>query len=132
MPKNIPPVPKSVEKALGTQASRDLEQWIQSVIAEVVQMQYPVSAFIARQKVNGLMLDHVSNLMMSGDPVLTHLEDGKTVWRVPIYLTMGKRGRIGQVGTIDVGVELGDISYTDDDLLSIAKKAQQLADDASL
>lgn len=127
----IHPVPESVEKALGLQAARDLEQWILSIMSEVVKTQYPVSPFIARQKVNGIMLDHVSNLLMSGDPVLTHREDGKTVWRVPIYLTMGKRGRIGQVGTIDVGVELGDISYTDNDLVSIAKKAKQLADEVS-
>ncbi len=125
-------IPETVEKALGRAAARDLENWLQNVIADTTQTQFPISAFVARQKVNGILLDQVSDMLMSGDPTLAQREDGKQVWRVPVYLTALERGRIGQVGTLDVEVQLGEFSFTPEDLSELADKAERLAKDSNL
>lgn len=129
---SLDPIPQSVVQAIGHEAARDLEQWILKVIAEEAKTQLPISGFVARQKVNSLLVDRVSDMLLSGDPVLAQRVNGKLVWRVPIYLTAINKGRIGQVGTLDVDVQFGDISFTQNDLLNIANKAEQLAREAGL
>jgi hypothetical protein len=71
-----------------------------------------VSAFVARQKVTGYVLDHVSDHMAGDEPSLV-VDGERFLWRVPVYLAVLPQGRLGQVGTIDVDAQTGQLLVTD-------------------
>jgi hypothetical protein len=87
----------------------------------------PISALVARQKVNVLMLDRVSNLLLAGEPALVELPHGKRAWRVPVDLTFPEKGRVGHVGVIEVGAESGEVRCTEAELARIDAATRQLA-----
>lgn len=70
-----------------------------------------VSAFVARRKVTGYVLDHVSDHMAGDEPGLV-VDGERFLWRVPVYLAVLPRGRLGQVGTIDVDAQDGQLLVT--------------------
>ena len=70
-----------------------------------------VSAFVARQTVTGYVLDHVSDHMAGDEPSLV-IDGERFLWRVPIYLAVLPKGRLGQVGTIDVDAQNGQLLIT--------------------
>ena len=121
-------LPETVLKILGSEAARDfadwLERWLHQVHLNVVT---PISALVARQKVNVLMLERVSNLLLADEPVLTELSEGQSVWRVPVDLTFPQRGRVGRVGELDVEARYGEVRYSDDMLTEIGAAATDLA-----
>jgi len=122
-------IPQTVKVALGPEAARDFASWIESLLqASAAQAQMPISAAVARQKVNVLMLGRVGNLLMAGEPVLTRAGSGGWVWRTPVDLTLPSRGRVGRVGELDVDAALGQVYYTDDILAEFEKKADFLAE----
>lgn len=127
---NYPPFPASVQKALGQEAAQDLESWIKRVIEEAINgLHLPVSAFVARQKINTLMLDRVSNLLMTYEAELRWPENGKPVWHVPIYMTSSSKGRIGCVGGLNVDAQTGEVKFNEADLARIASEAERLVRD---
>ena len=85
-----------------------------------------VTPFVARQKVNVLLLDKAGTGLLSESPELA-TSRGRLYWRVPVALALPGRGRLGQVGVIDVDVQTGEV-LTDDLLISdITRHANQLA-----
>ncbi|MBI4770778.1 MAG: hypothetical protein HY784_10320 [Chloroflexi bacterium] len=118
-------MPDTVVKALGPEASRDFALWIESVLEDSPRS--PISALVARQKVNVLLLEHVSNLLLADDPELKKRVDGRWVWRVPVDLTFPSRGRVGRAGELEVGAVLGEIYYSDSILTEIRASAHCLA-----
>ena len=118
-------LPETVRKALGPEAARDLATWLEEHLhrADVP----PISALVARQKVNVLTLDRISNLLLADEPALAELPDGKRVWRVPVDLTFPEKGRAGRVGTIEVDAESGEVRCSDTELAQIAEATRQLA-----
>src|SRR5512136_1430158 len=64
MTSTTPALPDSVRQALGPEAARDLVVWLDQHLLRAESAQVPVSALMARQKVNVLMLEHVSNLLL--------------------------------------------------------------------
>ena len=89
-----------------------------------VSAQVNITPFVARQKINVLMLDQVGNLLHGGEPEL--LVSEKLYWRVPVLLSTPRRGLVGQVGSIRVDAQTGEV-LTDDKLLKdIADHAHQL------
>ncbi len=70
-----------------------------------------VSAFVARRKVTGYLLDHVSDHMAGDEPSLV-VDGERFLWRVPVYLAVLPRGRLGQVGNIDVDAQNGQLLVT--------------------
>ena len=85
-----------------------------------------VTPFIARQKVNVLLLDKVGTGLLSEPPDLATWA-GRLYWRVPVALSLPGRGRLGRVGTVDVDVQTGEV-LADHALISdIARHASQLA-----
>lgn len=86
-----------------------------------------ISTFMARQKVNVLILEQVSNLLLAGDPKLVEIPDQGWVWRIPVDLTFPTYERAGCVGEIDVDARCGKVHYDDDLLARISGKAQELA-----
>ncbi len=117
-------LPDTVLKALGPDAARDFAIWLEQRLqfSEV-----PISALVARQKVNVLLLEHVSNLLLADNPTLIQTADGKWIWRVPVDLTFPSHGRVGRVGEVAVDAQYGEVQYTEATLSQIHDKTQQLA-----
>lgn len=88
-----------------------------------------VTAFSARQKVTGFVVDEISTNMHGAEPVLV-LGDSIR-WRVPVILSLPPRGDLGEVGAIDVDIATGQLQV---DLLLIdemIERANNLASRAS-
>ena len=80
----------------------------QTVRLQIVPAQVTIGASTARKAVNRFLLDEVSYLMGAGQPSLVEAE--RLFWRVPVDLTSPDKGVIGQVGTLDVDVETGELA----------------------
>ena len=120
-------LPETVIQALGTEAAKDLEVWLEERLRTAqFSSEVQVSAFVARQKVNVLILERVSNLLLSGDPRLVQGSDESWLWRVPVDLTFPTHGRVGCVGKVDVDARYGKVYYDDMLLSRISDEAQRL------
>lgn len=84
-----------------------------------------VSAFAARQKVNGFVLSDISYMMHAGEPQL--VIGDRINWRVPVILSLTARGDVGEVGAIDVDVETGQMNVSPQLILEINARAEGLA-----
>ncbi len=121
-------LPETVIQAWGKQASQDFIDWLEkhvSVIQTATQVQ--ISAFVARQKVNVLMLERVSNLLLADEPALEQPPEGQWQWRVPVDLTFPSHGRVGRVGEVVVDARYGRVYYDDALLTQISAEAEHLA-----
>ena len=85
-----------------------------------------VTAFSARQKVTGFVADEISTNMHAGEPRLVVGE--RICWRVPVILSMPPSGDRGEVGTIDVDVETGQVMITQALIQEIERRAEYFAD----
>jgi len=124
-------LPETIVRAWGPEAATDFLHWLDGRMA-VTQFapQIQVSAFVARQQVNVLMLEQVSNLLLAGEPRLVQDPAGGWRWRVPVDLTFPTCGRVGKVGELEVDAHYGGIAYDDASLARIAHAAEQLAQQA--
>lgn len=84
-----------------------------------------VSAFAAKQKVNSFALSEISYMMHAGNPLLVISE--RMYWRVPVILSLTSVGDVGEVGTIDVDVETGQMHVTPQLIEEINIRAEGLA-----
>ena len=84
-----------------------------------------VTAFSARQKVTGFVADEISTNMHAGEPQLVVGE--RIYWRVPVILSMPPSGERGEVGTIDVDIENGQLLVTQALIEEIERRAEYLA-----
>lgn len=84
-----------------------------------------ISAYAARQKVNGFILSDISYMMHAGEPTL--VIDERICWRVPVILSLTSRGDVGEVGVIDVDVETGQIHVTPQLIAEINARAEGFA-----
>jgi hypothetical protein len=122
-------LPDAVQKAWGPEAAKDFVAWLDEYLREArLAPEVQVSAFVARQKVNVLMLEQVSNLLLAGEPRLVQRSGGQWVWQVPVDFTLPSHGRVGCVGELDVDARYGEMRYTDALLAQIADKARCLAE----
>jgi hypothetical protein len=86
-----------------------------------------VSAFVARRKVTGYVLDHVSDHMAGDEPSLV-VDGERFLWRVPVYLAVLPQGRLGQVGTIDVDAQNGQLLVTKELIEEMRSHARTLVE----
>lgn len=84
-----------------------------------------VTAFSARQKVTGFVADEISTNMHAADPTLIVGE--RVCWRVPVILSLPPVGDRGEVGTIDVDVETGQLQVAPNIIQEIERRAEYLA-----
>ncbi len=84
-----------------------------------------VTAFSARQKVTGFVADEISTNMHAAEPTLVVGE--WICWRVPVILSMPPSGDRGEVGSIDVDVETGQLQITPKLIQEIEHRAEYLA-----
>lgn len=122
-------LPNTVVRARGAEAAQDfvarLEERMQAAPPQV-----QVSALVARQKVNGLMLEQVSNLLLAGEPTLEQTPGRDWLWRVSVDLTLPARGRVGRVGEVLVDARYGEVRHDESLLACITKEAERLAQQA--
>jgi hypothetical protein len=85
-----------------------------------------VSAYVARRQVTGYLIDNVSDHLSGETPDLV-IDDERLLWRVPVALYLTSRGRVGQVGTIDVDAQTGQLQITPSLIEDIEHRARQLA-----
>ena len=85
-----------------------------------------VIPFIARQKVNVLLLDKVGTGLLSEPPDLA-TSGGRLYWRVPVALSLPGQGRLGHVGSVDVDVQTGEVLADNSLINDITRHANQLA-----
>jgi hypothetical protein len=64
-------------------------------------------------------------MMRASDPNLVVAE--RLYWRVPVILSLTSQGEVGQVGTLDVDVETGQLHVTPQHIAEINARAQGLA-----
>ncbi|MFZ0547788.1 MAG: hypothetical protein WAM60_20240 [Candidatus Promineifilaceae bacterium] len=96
-----------------------------------VKATFNVTPFVARQKVNVMLLDRVGTGLLAESPDLV-ATDGRLRWRVPVILALPGHGHVGQVGTVDVDVQSGEILADDALIESIVQHATQLAPSSTL
>ena len=97
----------------------------QTVRLQIVPAQVAIGASAARKKVNRFLLDEVSYLMGAGQPSL--VEAGRLFWRVPVDLTSPDKGIVGQVGTLDVDAETGELAVDPKAIEEMLQNAHKLA-----
>ena len=119
-----------MQKAWGPEVARDFVTWLDEYLrSEQPAPRVQVSAFVARQKVNVLVLERVGNLLLAGEPRLVQQMGEHLVWRVPVDLTFPSHGRVGCVGELDVDARYGQVCYTDTLLTQMADRARHLAEE---
>jgi hypothetical protein len=127
---SVTKLPETVLEALGQEAAEDLTAWFEERLSRAGLLPgVQISPFIARQKVNVLVLERVSNLLLANDPQLVQVTEDEYVWRVPVDLTYPERGRVGCVGELDVDARYGQVRYDEALLADFAAKARQIAQD---
>ena len=84
------------------------------------------TAYAAQRRVSKLMLDRVGNLLYGEKPSLIVGE--RLLWRVPVWLSLPTTGPLGQVGTLDVDAQTGEILHTPQLLTEIADRGDALAE----
>ena len=87
--------------------------------------QVNITDFTAQRKVSKLLLDHVGNLLYGERPSL--VVGRRLLWRVPVWLALPTTGPLGQVGTLDVDAQTGEILFTQQILEEIAERGNALA-----
>jgi hypothetical protein len=121
-------LPNTVLQSWGSEAASDFAVWLTEQFSSIgLDPQIQISPFIARQKINVLMLERVSNLLLAGEPNLRQDVENNWVWRVPIYLTFPSHGRAGFIGEIEIDAHYGEIRYNEDLLNQFASKADEVA-----
>ena len=73
---------------------------------------------------NAFVLSEVSYMMHAGEPQL--VLDARIYWRVPVVLSLTSHGDVGEVGTIDVDVETGQMHVTPQLITEIQARAEGL------
>jgi predicted DNA-binding antitoxin AbrB/MazE fold protein len=97
----------------------------QTVRLQVIPSRVRITARAAQRKVNRFLLDEISYLMGGEQPSLA--ETDRLVWRVPIVLTYPAHGIVGQVGSIDVDTESGELLLSPETVEEIQHNARALA-----
>jgi hypothetical protein len=120
-------LPETVLQAWGVKAVQDFITWLEK---RLYTAESPVSAFVARQKVNVLVVERISNLLLADEPTL-QTSNKEWVWRVPVDLTFPSHGRVGRVGELDVDARYGEVRYTNASLTRMVDKARHLAQQVS-
>jgi hypothetical protein len=88
-----------------------------------------ISAFVARQKVTGFVIDEISTQLHGKEPTLVVGE--RIHWRVPVWLSLPPTGDLGEVGSVEVDIETGKLEITEVLIQEITLRAAELASRAS-
>jgi hypothetical protein len=90
-----------------------------------------VTQVAARRKVNVFVLNEIGTGLGGDTPTLV-INNDRLCWRVPVILALSPKGRLGQVGQIDVDVQTGEILADNQLIRGITDHAERLAAGSSL
>ena len=90
-----------------------------------------VTQVAARRKVNVFVLNEIGTGLGGDTPTLV-LHNNRLCWRVPVILALLSKGRLGQVGQIDVDAQSGEILADDQLIHDIADHAERLVAGSTL
>ena len=126
---SIMELPETVRQAWGPEIAKDFTAWLAKQLGSVgLSPDIQISAFVARRKVNTLVLQRISNLLLAGEPTLEQTPTEEWVWRVPVDLTFPSHGHVGCVGQVEVDARYGEVRYTEALLEQIEAEADRLAE----
>ncbi len=83
------------------------------------------SARAAQRVVGRFAADEISYLLRAGEPTLAIRE--RLFWRVPLTLSFPDADHVGDVGTVDVDVETGQMLIDPEQLKQVTEHANFLA-----
>lgn len=89
-----------------------------------------VDAKTAVRSAEAFLVNEVGDLLMVDEPSL--LAEGRPRWLLDVILGNAIRGRLGQVGTIAVDAETGEVLFDDGDRARIQANAERLSRPAAL
>jgi len=84
-----------------------------------------VTQVAARRKVNVFVLNEIGTGLGGDTPTLV-IQNDRLCWRVPVILALAPKGRLGQVGQIDIDAQTGEILADDQLIRNIADHAERL------
>jgi hypothetical protein len=87
-----------------------------------------VDAKTARRRVTAWLVSEVGNMIIGDAPQL--VIGKRSTWRVPAILTSSSAGTVGQVGTVDVDAESGEIIVSEELREQILDNVKHLASPA--
>ncbi len=90
-----------------------------------------VTQVAARRKVNVFVLNEIGTGLGGDMPTLV-IQNDRLCWRVPVILALAPKGRLGQVGQIDIDAQTGEILADDQLIRDIADHAERLVAGSSL
>lgn len=91
-----------------------------------------ITAEQAKRKLARFLMDEVSLLISPQLPLLVVVDQHTIFWRFPIIFSMGPRGRLGQVGEIDIDALTGELLLNENQLSEIKTHARLLAQSPAL
>ncbi len=86
-----------------------------------------ISARQAKQRVIGYCMDDLSLFISPEQPCLVVQDEQNIYWRFPLELTIGRRGKLGQVGTVDVDALTGELCVSERFTQECRANAERLA-----
>ncbi len=87
--------------------------------------QINITDFMAQRRVSKLLLERVGNLLYGERPSL--VVGRRLLWRVPVWLAWPTTGPLGQIGTLDVDAQTGEILFSPQLLDELAERGDALA-----
>ena len=90
-----------------------------------------VTQVAARRKVNVFVLREIGTGLGGETPSLV-VHNDRLCWRVPVILALSPKGRLGQVGQVDVDAQTGEILADDQLIREITDHAERLVAGSSL
>ncbi len=84
-----------------------------------------VDAATSRHKATGWLASEVGSRLLGDIPTLVIAE--RAVWRVPVLLTSPERGVVGQIGSVDVDAQTGEVLSSVELTQELIERARELA-----
>lgn len=86
-----------------------------------------ITAQEAHSKVLRYFVDHVNMFITPRPPLLVMLDDHTFHWRFPLVFSLGRQGRLGQVGEVDVDAYTGELLIQETQVQEINANVRRLA-----
>jgi hypothetical protein len=104
---------------VGVQDTQELDIQV-SIVATI-----NIEAKAAKRQVTSWLVSEVGNMLIGGMPQLI-INRAETIWRVPVILHSSSIGPIGEVGTVDVNAESGELIISHELREQLIKNAKHL------
>lgn len=91
--------------------------------------QVNITDYAAQRSVSRMLLDQAGNLLYGERPSL--VAGRRLLWRVPVWLAFPTSGPLGQIGSLDVDAQTGEVLFSQSILEELVERGNALARRAS-